>query len=72
VCESGESRLWDAQKSVGLGRGSGEPIIFSAKSSQLKLERPYLGTQLGDLVEHAPVRRTPYVAEEGLGHIVSL
>jgi cobalt-zinc-cadmium efflux system protein len=60
---SGESGFGQTQKPIGFRRGGGEPIVFRAQPGDLELESPHLGTQLGDLVEHAPIRRTAYVAE---------
>jgi hypothetical protein len=70
VPSSGKSRFWQTQKSVGLG--GGEPVVLGAQPGDLELERPYLCTQLGNLVKQAPIGRAAHVAEEGLGHIVSL
>ena len=69
---SGHRRLGEPDQVVHLGSRCGEPVIFGAKPNDLKLERPNLGTQLGDLVYEAPIGRAAYVAEEGLSHIVSL
>src|SRR5579859_1914679 len=67
---SGQRRLGKPEQLVGLGRS--QPIVLGAQPTDLELQAAYLGTQLGDLVEQAPVGRATYVAEEGLRHIFSL
>jgi len=69
---SGHCRLDEADQLVRLGGGGREPIILGTQPSDLEFECPNAGTQLGNLVDKAPVGRAAYVAEEGLGHIVSL
>ena len=69
---SGHCRLDEANQLVRLSGSGREPIILGAQPSDLEFECPNAGTQLGNLVDKAPVGRAAYVAEEGLGHIVSL
>jgi hypothetical protein len=70
--ESGHCRLDQASQVIGVGNSRLQPIILSTDPSQLELECAYSVAQLDDLVDKAPVGRAAYVAEEGLGHIVSL
>jgi hypothetical protein len=69
---SGHRRFEMTDQLVRLDRGSREAVILGAKPGDLELECPYLGTQGGYLVDEAPIGRAADVAEEGLGHIVSL
>ena len=69
---SGHSRLNEPDQVVGLSGSGREPIILGTQPSDLEFQCPNAGTQLRNLVDKAPVGRAAYVAEEGLGHIVSL
>src|SRR5438876_779410 len=69
---SGQRRLGQPEQLIGLGGRGRQPIVLGTQPSDLELQGTYLRTQLGDLVEQAPVGRATYVAVEGLRHIGSL
>src|SRR5262245_6875147 len=68
---SGESRLRQPEQLVRFGGGREQAVVFRPQPGALKLKIAYPRTQEGDLVEQAPVRRAPHVAQKGLRHIFS-